>query len=288
MKVRCRSWRKITVTLPRELEEAASARLIELGAAGVWVEEIRLLIRLSVFFPNHALGKLEEIRGHLTRLAPDGPVHIETAQVQEQKWQTSWQSRSVPTQRIGKRLIIIPPWNRRGVKSSGRRIIYISPGMAFGTGTHATTRSCLTLLEHAFGARPIASLLDIGTGSGILAIAAAKLGARRVIAVEIDPDALSAAKRNVKLNRVENRITLRKSMPHRRTFPCVVANLTGPILIELSSAIKKTVRSGGRLILSGLMNSEEEDVLRAYRGSFTILKRKRPREWSAFLLEKQG
>jgi len=162
------------------------------------------------------------------------------------------------------RLVVAPPWTIEAAAAARENVIVIQPSMGFGTGHHATTRLCLRLLQDPppFGA----SVLDIGTGSGVLAIAAAKLGAARVVAVDNDPDALISARQNVALNGVAGRITVQQgdvAAADIETFDIVLANLTGALLIRVSTRVGQIVAHGGRAIVSGILSDERDSVVHA-------------------------
>ena len=279
-------WREITIDLPADYEERASAFLVGQGAEGVWVEPAGLRISLRVFFPVEEKGKAAAIRSGLRRLVSNGALSVREALRPEETWQTAWQKHSVPIQRIGKRLLIAAPWHFPLRNPSGREVIQLAPGMAFGTGTHATTKSCLILLEELIRPPARGSLVDVGTGSGLLAIAGAKLGADRVTAIEIDPLALAVAKENAKINRVASNVIFRKTIPSGSDARWVVANLTAPALIALSGSLPALVRPGGRLILSGILATEGAAVIARY-SALTLLRRIRKGEWITLLLEKR-
>lgn len=280
-------WREITATVPAEDEARVSAFLIEQGAGGVWVESNGSLVHLHVFFPVQEEGRVGAVRKGLRRLVSKGKVALLTALRPEEAWQTAWQKHSVPVQRIGKRLLIGATWHFPLANRSGREVIRLTPGMAFGTGTHATTKSCLILLEKRFGNEGRGRLLDIGTGSGILAIAGAKLGAIGVTAVEVDPVALAVARENARINGVASKIVFRETLPSRSRYRWVVANVTAPVLIELSEAVTDRVGPGGTLILSGILESEWRGVFLRYRERFTLVRRIQREEWITLLLEKR-
>lgn len=280
-------WQEITVTLPAEHEERAAAFLVEQGAGGIWVESNGSDVHLRVFFPIQEKGSVGAIRKGLRRLIPKGRIAFLTALRPEEAWQTAWQKYSVPIQRIGKRLLIGATWHFPLSNRSGRAAIRLTPGMAFGTGTHATTKSCLILLEKRIGNEKRGTLLDIGTGSGILAIAAAKLGAAAVTAVEVDPVALAAARENARTNGVASKIVFRKTIPSGARYRWVVANVTAPVLIALSGVVTDRVRPGGTLILSGMLASEWRDLFSRYRERFTLIQKIRRGEWITLLLEKK-
>ncbi|HZR47050.1 MAG TPA: 50S ribosomal protein L11 methyltransferase, partial [Candidatus Manganitrophaceae bacterium] len=243
MKGKKRFWQKVTVTVPGEWEEAATSLLMELGAGGVWVEKAGASVDLNVFFPGNGGERRAEkaVRTRLTERLPVRKIPIQSRLIPEEAWQTAWQARSVPRQRIGKRLMVAPPWDLPTAGRSRRKLIQVLPAMAFGTGTHPTTRNCLLFLEVCLADEKRPTLLDVGTGSGILAIAAAKLGAAGVTAVENDPVALEAAKENAKLNGVADRIVFRATIPRAARYACVVANLTAPTLLSLAPALVRKV-----------------------------------------------
>lgn len=281
-----RLWREIAATLPAEYEEAATAFLVEEGAAGVWVEPAGSRIRLRVFFPPEAPSKADAIERGFCDRGMKG-VEIASALLPEEAWQTAWQRHSVPVQRIGRRLLIGAPWHFPLSNPDRRKVIQISPEMAFGTGTHATTRSCLLLLDRLVPGRRRGRLLDVGTGSGILAIAAAKLGVEAVTAVEIDPAALSAAGKNARVNGVASRIAFRETIPSRGRYRWGLANLTGPLLVSLADSLGDRILPGGTLILSGMMAAERSEIIARYRARFVVVKKIRRGEWITLQMERK-
>lgn len=165
--------------------------------------------------------------------------------------------------------------------------------MAFGTGTHPTTRGCLELLEEVTASLPPhanATALDVGTGSGILAIALAKMGVESVLAIDIDPIALKTARLNVRRNEVRHRVKL-SSLPLTKikgSFAIVVANLTSESLISLAPPLEKKVSPGGDLVLSGILRPKAGEVLGHFRGPFALVRQINHREWTSFLLKKKS
>ncbi|KYC29047.1 methylase for 50S ribosomal subunit protein L11 [Sterolibacterium denitrificans] len=188
----------------------------------------------------------------------DMPDDIEIEDVAEENWVQLTQAQFDPI-RINERLWIVPSWHEPPDPAAVN--LLLDPGMAFGTGSHPTTRLCLEWLCGAL--RGGESVLDYGCGSGILAIAAARLGAAPVLGVDIDENALAAARDNAAANRVE--LALRHSRePLEETFDCVVANiLTNPLCV-LAPLLAARVAPGGRLVLSGVLESQSEQVIAAY------------------------
>ena len=172
-------------------------------------------------------------------------------------------------------------------------MITIEPGMAFGTGTHATTRGCLEFLEEATASleeEPITAL-DVGTGSGILAIALAKLGASKVLALDTDPIALRAAQVNVRHNRVGRVVRLSNGGLGgiKDSFTVVVANLTAETIVDLASLLQKRVSAEGYLILSGILKPKAAEILRRFSPRpFVLARQTTQREWVTLLLKKKG
>ena len=166
-------------------------------------------------------------------------------------------------------IVVAPPWDvpvEIRDPGSGIRVVVIQPSMGFGTGHHATTRLCLAALQQIDVAGR--SVIDVGTGSGVLAIAARRLGATGVLAIDDDPDAIAAAEANVRLNH-ESRIALEIAdfrAAKIGQFDLVIANLTGALLIASADRLESLAIPGGRLILSGFMDHEEREVLRTFGG----------------------
>jgi len=163
--------------------------------------------------------------------------------------------------------------------------------MAFGTGTHATTRGCMEFIEKvAASFRGTGfNALDVGTGSGILAIALAKLGANRVWAVDTDPVALKVAGENLRCNSVQDKIQLSGSQVSRirKSFPVVVANLTAETILDLAAALEKRVAPQGFLVLSGILNQKTKQVINQFAANFRVTRRKREKEWVTLLLRRR-
>jgi ribosomal protein L11 methyltransferase len=225
----------------------------------------------------------DEIRNalwHLGQMRRVGELQIQERA--EEDWANAWKEHYRPL-RAGRRTIIAPPWHEYTAESNDDIVVILDPGMAFGTGTHPSSRLCLMGLERQL--KPGETVFDVGTGSGILAIAAAKLGAARVDAVDIEPVAVRSAIENAERNGVGERIrvelgTADPAGPFPGPYDVVVANIISRILVEISSGLMKAVRPGGALILSGVIESREPLVREAFepRG-YRMIEREQIDDW---------
>jgi ribosomal protein L11 methyltransferase len=265
-------WQLIVPTSP-EASDGLTNFLWEQGALGVVEEESPgEPAQLRAFFPEAAssTGLLRAVRGYRASLAALGFAiagEPDIAPLHDSEWASAWQQ-SFPPRAIGDRLLIAPPWEVRSDASSGDRIhVIIEPGRAFGTGHHGSTEGCLVLLEAALRRvdTPPSRLLDIGTGSGILAIAALKLGVPRGLGIDFDPDAIVAARHNAARNDCADRIALELARPEDVSaappFPLVLANLLTHTHVALGSHYARLTAPGGCLVLGGIL-ADEADVVR--------------------------
>ncbi len=257
------SWALVLTAPPDELEILA-AELFELGALGVELQEAGMLLmpgtpelppgrsRAIAHFEQHDLASEAA-----DTLGAEPPVEIAA-----QDWSTSWRAHHKAMQ-VGPRSWVIPPWE----KAPGGVCVTIDPGMAFGTGSHATTSLCLEACDQLLALRPGADLLDVGTGSGVIALLAVKLGAGRVVGTENDVVALQAAREGAALNglaagRIEWLLAEPRDVPGQ--FGIVIANILLNTLEELAPQIVARVLPGGRLVLSGLLAAQGDAAERAY------------------------
>jgi ribosomal protein L11 methyltransferase len=210
--------------------------------------------------------------------------------VNTEDWSSSWKVHFKPL-RVGKHLLIVPTWEE-AVVLPGDLVIRIDPGMAFGTGGHETTRLCLELLESVMEKSPlltIPSLLDLGTGSGILAIAANLLGAGRILALDIDPDTVEIARENLTLNGMSDSIEcgtvpLESLAEH---FDIILANILAEELVRLAPYLMERLHPGGALILSGILAEKESLVRQGFASQpLTYIRTVSDGEWVAMLYEK--
>ena len=201
--------------------------------------------------------------GHLQAFGLRPIGELETRLVNEEDWAEAWKEH-FPVQRVGRRIVIQPSWRDYAAREQDI-VIKLDPGMAFGTGLHPTTRLCLIGLED-WSDRDLlgdAKVLDVGTGSGVLAIAAAALGASMVLGIDTDPVAIETATGNVERNGLGELIDLRVgSLPlsEPAEFHLVVANLIASVLVDLAQPLAASVLSGGRLLAGGVFQDREEEV----------------------------
>ena len=241
-------------------------------------------VQVKAWFDEQALNRvIGPLREQLALLAaPDmGTLSVTLQGVKEEDWAENWKQYYKPF-RIGEHLVIKPTWEGWD-KQPGDLIIEIDPGMAFGTGTHETTAMCVGLIEKYYQA---GSLLDVGTGSGILALAAAKLGARGIVAVDIDADAVRVAQENVAHNNLSDAIEVRRGdllQGLSQKFDFAVANILAPVICMLAGPLKNHLNPQGRFVCSGIISEAEEEVRAALLDAgYTIDETQRKGDWVAF------
>jgi ribosomal protein L11 methyltransferase len=245
---------------------------------------------------DEAVREVRERLGHLQAfdLRPIGELGV--AVVHEEDWASAWKEH-FPVLRVGRAIVIRPTWLDH-VGAPGEVVISLDPGMAFGTGLHPTTRLCLAGLERWADESLVAgaSVLDVGTGSGILAVGAALMGARSVRAVDPDPIAVDSAAANASRNGVRIDVS-RGSLPvEGGPFDLVLANLVAGLLVDLAAELAAAIRSGdgrprsgGRLLASGIHVDREPEVRRAFAAAgLRVLDRTEETEWVALDVERPG
>jgi len=279
------SWLEVSLTVDGELAEAVSEVLARFAPDGVVIESTAVTanpddsqghatgpLRVCAYLPVDAelqekRGKLEQALWYLGRIRP--LPEAEYRSVQQADWSEAWKQHYHPIL-IGRRLVVVPAWLES--PDPYRIAVRVDPGMAFGTGTHPTTQLCLELIEHLLqevGESQRLDVIDVGCGSGILSIAALKLGARRALGVDLDPEAITATQENATLNGVSDvleeglgsvaEIRAGKFSIHRA--PLVVENILAPVIIDLlDHDLGDLVTPGGTLILSGILAEQSGDV----------------------------
>jgi ribosomal protein L11 methyltransferase len=225
--------------------------------------------------------------GHIASLGlPIPRRHVAAARVANEDWAESWKRHFKPLT-IGRELLILPSWSRRRARR-GQAVVVLDPGLSFGTGNHPTTRFCLEELVAAHNRHPGCALLDAGCGSGILAIAAAKLGYHPVVALDFDPAAIRVATMNAVQNGVYDRMQVRRAdltrMPllPQRTFDLVCANLTADLLTAQAKKLARLVAVEGRLVLAGILVRQFCEVEKAFADEgFKLVRSHRQKEWQS-------
>lgn len=247
---------------------------------------------------------IEEALWHAGQLRTVGPVQVKT--VAEEDWANVWKA-YYPVQIVGRRIVVVPAW-RRHRRQGDQVVVRLDPGLAFGTGSHPTTRLCLEAAEALIESGH--SVLDVGTGSGILAIAAARLGARFVAAVDLDPIAVRAARGNVRLNRLSRVIAVREGSvaeamvpPGRkslsrglsggaaasRVFDVILANVTARVNASLAPTLAGALAPQGRVVASGILEENLDLVREAFSAvGLHFLTLMREGDWVAVIAGQSG
>ena len=268
------SW-AVVLTAPEDELEVLSARFFEQGALGVELQDRELLPmpgtpplppglgRCIAHFlqRKEAVAAAESLRG-------TGSARVEAPlEIAARDWSAAWRARHKPL-RVGPRSWVHPPWEAPALRAAEVGVA-IDPGMAFGTGSHPTTALCLERLDELLAARPGADVLDLGTGSGVIALLAWRLGAGRICGTDNDAVALQAARSGAELNgvppgRIEWRLSADPDDLDGPPYRIVVANILLNTLVELAPAVARKVAPGGRLVLSGLLADQGDAAERAY------------------------
>jgi ribosomal protein L11 methyltransferase len=300
-------WVEVSLTVSNEQAEAVSEVLNRYLSNGVVVEikaesnnhgEANYLEPFARVFGylladaslEEKKKQLEEALWHLGQIQPLPVAHYRP--IRDEDWMSSWKKNYHPM-KIGRQLIIVPAWLEK--EFPGRIVIRINPGMAFGTGTHPSTQLCLQLLENTL--RLNQSAIDIGCGSGILSIAALKLGATHVLAVDIDPPAIASTQENAAYNKIKSRLEIGLGSVSEilngqftiRSAQVVVVNILSSIIIRLfNDGLGNLVEENGHLILAGILESQAQEIIDiASINGFTLQKTIKSSDWVSLLLFKE-
>jgi ribosomal protein L11 methyltransferase len=269
------------MSVPAAAEEAATVILWEHGTAGVEVRALAAAadVVLIAYFPP-ADGLEERLR---LALAAVPGARLARTEVPAVDWVARYREGFRAFTAGG--FVIAPCWDVP--PSAGQPVLVVDPGQAFGTGTHESTRLCLQALAGLYARGRPASLLDVGTGSGILSVAAALRGAGRVTGIDVDAEALRCARRHAQLNHVDLHLVhadgARAVRPAR--FDVVVANISAPLLRERREEIRAACAPGGTLVLSGFLTTEAAALAEAYASAGEV-SRLEEGEWSALVVRK--
>jgi ribosomal protein L11 methyltransferase len=322
-------WHEVTVHTTEEAIEMISNFIHEHGAGGVSIEESGSLNKkrdtslgqwyelpfndipegravIKGYFAEGAamsviMQELEQSVIQLSEYIETGSPSFELKDVDDEDWANSWKQYFKPI-RITDRMTIKPTWEEY-TAAPDELIIELDPGMAFGTGTHATTALCLRTLEGVIQSGD--DVIDVGTGSGILAIAAAKLGARHVLALDLDPVAVSSALENSRLNDLQTQITVKQSdllqllresaeldgkvsaLGVQVPVQVVVANILAEIILLFVKEVYDVLAAGGTYVVSGVIGSKREDVEKGLEAvGFTVTERHEDQDWVVIIARK--
>ncbi len=276
-------WIEIKITMPLEHLETISSYLFALGSSGL----LEGKEDFTVYFPqeNWIPDSYVLLRSFCETLYPD--VQFSLSEVEAENWNENWKKNFHPFY-LTENCVIVPDW-KKDYDASGAHKIIISPKMAFGTGHHETTKLILLLLPDFIGEG--AKVLDAGTGSAILSIYAAQLGAAQITAFDTDPDAVENALENIQLNGLEARISARSAaleQIEKKDFDLILANINRNVLLHLAEPFTDFIRPGGILILSGLLEQDFERVNQTYGAAGWDLQRKEQLgEWLALVYNRK-
>ncbi|MGK3985605.1 50S ribosomal protein L11 methyltransferase [Sorangium sp. So ce136] len=259
----------VAVDVPEPEAEELAAALFELGATGVEQRDDQTLARgaqpgqvtLVASFDDH-----DEANAAIAALAElDPPLAARLEEVVGDAWRDAWKEHFAPFP-LTPTITVVPPWVEYAPQREGERALLLEPGRAFGTGLHATTALVAELLdEHAAELRG-REVLDVGTGSGILALVALLLGAARAVAIDNDDDVIEVVLENAARNGLEGRVAASAGVVESvtRQFPWVVANIEARVLRPIAPELARVLEPGGWLILSGILESEREEMVALY------------------------
>ncbi len=300
-------WLEVCVTTDAETAEAVSEVMSRYAPNGVAIEQLArdingadegdaaqlestVAVRAYLLIDAELETKKQQIEEglwHLSHIKPIAAPVFRT--VSESDWANAWKEH-YHVAHLGDRFVIKPSWREYEAKPH-EIVIELDPGMAFGTGLHPTTQMCLTAIEKYL--QPKMSVLDLGTGSGILAIGAAKLGAGSILAVDIDPLSIKAATENAIANGVDRIIEVRSgslaaAARNDATYDLIVVNILAKIIIQLCEEnLGRVVRSGGRAIFTGLIDTQELGVRKALESQgLIVIDRHQDKDWVCLIAQK--
>lgn len=285
------AFQQLTIDVPDELKDILTGEFAELGVSGIWEngEPFPGFTRFEIYF--NSSFPFQDLQNRIESLFDQAELPhpiIRMANVQERDWLEEWK-KSYVSFPIGRRFFIIPSWSDSECPAD-RLPIRIDPGQAFGTGTHETTQLTLGFLDECAGMRnPMGQVLDLGTGSGILAIAASLLGFGRVMGCDNDPDSVRVAAENIARNAggaVPVYCGSIDAAPSE-SVDLLLCNLTAEVIADLFEEIRRAIRPGGDAILSGILAEQRGRIHDTVsRGGFAILDERTQGEWMALVIRK--
>jgi ribosomal protein L11 methyltransferase len=283
------SYIEVEIGADEALAENLAAILSQLGFEGFWEDEgaLRCYISAARWTP----GFLEEVQATaalVARSSSSPAPRIRMHTIENKNWNSEWEKTIRPI-RVSDRIVISPSWQRASTQP-GDIVLTIDPKMSFGTGYHETTRLMLRLMESAV--RPGITMLDVGTGTGVLAIAGVRLGCASAVACDVDEWSYENARENAGVNGVADRVSvIRGDISHtpRAAFDLVVANIQLSVIIPILEDLKERCAEGGLLLLSGLLLRDEEEIISCLRKlGFAVSERLTENEWLALAARPAG
>ena len=311
-------WMKITVLTTTIGSEIVSQMLIDAGSQGTIIEDkndVQLNqrpegqwdiideeiarrigddVKVTGFYPmdNRAPDTLSFVKDRareLPAIAPGidlGKLEVNMSTIDDEDWAENWKSQYKPF-RLGKHIVIRPGWEEYDAEPTDK-VVTIDPGMAFGTGTHETTGMCVSLVEEYV--KSGMDVIDVGTGTGILAIAAAHMGAKHVIASDIDPMAVRVARENIEINGFSDVIEAREGNlleAADTTAEVVIANIIADVIIMIAAPVRAFIKEGGVFICSGIAREREDEVIEALKkAGYGKLDKRNDGEWTAIACQR--
>jgi ribosomal protein L11 methyltransferase len=309
-------WSEISIHTTQEAVEPISNILHEAGASGVVIEDqldlikerenkygeiyqlnpddypeegviVKAYLQINSFLGETVEGIKESINNLLLHNIDIGRNKITISEMHEEEWATSWKKYYHPV-KISEKFTIVPTWEEYTPVNTDELIIELDPGMAFGTGTHPTTVLCIQALERYLNKDD--KVIDVGTGSGILSIAAAQLGAESVFAVDLDPVAVESARLNVKLNKVSEQITVKQNnlldnMPEESDM--IIANILAEVILRFTDDAYRLIKKDGIFITSGIIHHKKQEVKNALiKSGFDIIETLVMEDWISIIAKK--
>lgn len=299
-------WLEVSVICNGEIGEAVAEVMARFAENGVVIESITEFdqkayeqvetdkVRVLCYLNNdenveQKSLQLQESLWHLSQISPIAAPQLQT--IQDEDWMASWKNNYKPI-KVGKNWLILPAWIEPD-PSETRQIIRIDPAMAFGTGTHPSTQLCLLAIEDYLKVGQ--DVIDLGCGSGILAIAALKLGASYALAVDTDDLAVEATKKNAIINKIHTNLASHRGslddILHGdyviRQAPLVLANILAPVLIQLlKEGLARTISPGGKLVMAGILETQAESVIQASKtAGLNLVNQYQQDDWVALVFE---
>lgn len=311
------TWAEISIHTTHEALEAINNILYDAGANGVVIEDPLDLVKerqnhfgeiyeldsskypakgiyIKVYFPNNHLleNKIQKIKKSIEQLdkfgIDIGENKIVVNRVEEEDWETAWQKYYTPV-KISNKITIVPNWHKYKPVSNIEKIVYLDPGMAFGTGTHPTTKLSVLALEKYL--RHSNEVIDVGCGSGVLSIVSCLLGAKNVLALDLDDIAVKSTKLNRELNHLNEKIKVQQNdllTGIHLKADLIVANILADIVIDLINDAWNNLKNGGLFIASGIILQEKQNVVDALEiKGFKMIEIKQMKNWLCMIAKKE-